>query len=212
MTVFNTAAGTRVVLTGTNLSSVTNVTVTNFFGPEDVGPENTGFTKDSPTQITVRVPSDAITGPIGIFSPGGFAAGPNDLVITPVAVPHVSTVTPLNGTVGSTVVLTGINLKAPLTKVLFNGISTNFTVDSPTQIRATVPAGVGTGSVTVSVITAGGIVYPSCQVLRSMLYPLRHDRPAPGSGNAGSAIILPAPICRIPRPCWSTAYWPPSST
>jgi uncharacterized repeat protein (TIGR03803 family) len=53
-----------------------------------------------------------------------------------------------SGKVGATVIILGTNLTGA-TKVSFNGIAAKFTVISSTEIKATVPAGATTGTVTV---------------------------------------------------------------
>jgi uncharacterized repeat protein (TIGR03803 family) len=66
--------------------------------------------------------------------------------------PFVTT-TPSSGAVGSTVYILGTNLTGS-TAVTFNGISAKFTVESSSEIKATVPKGATTGNVEVT--TPGG--------------------------------------------------------
>lgn len=61
---------------------------------------------------------------------------------------------PSNGPAGSAVTITGTNL-LNTTGVRFNGVSATFTVDSDTQLTATVPAGATTGPIGVTT-PAGG--------------------------------------------------------
>ena len=63
--------------------------------------------------------------------------------------PVITGFSPTGGVVGSTVVITGKNLNVTAS-VKFNGTSAAFTINSSTQITATVPAGATTGAVTVS--------------------------------------------------------------
>ncbi len=63
--------------------------------------------------------------------------------------PVVTSFTPTSGTGGGLVVLTGSNL-AGSTSVKFNGLSSSFTVDSATQITATVPSLATTGKISVT--------------------------------------------------------------
>ena len=56
---------------------------------------------------------------------------------------------PTNGTVGSTVTITGTGLSL-VSSVMFDGTSAAFTVNSATQITATVPAGASSGAITVA--------------------------------------------------------------
>jgi uncharacterized repeat protein (TIGR03803 family) len=66
--------------------------------------------------------------------------------------PLVETV-PTGGKVGSSVLILGNNLTGT-SSVMFNGVAAKFTVESDTYIKATVPAGATTG--TVSVVTPSG--------------------------------------------------------
>lgn len=64
--------------------------------------------------------------------------------------PAINTITPSTGAIGSTVVINGTDFTGATT-LSFNGTNaTNFTVDSPTQITATVPVGTTTGPITVT--------------------------------------------------------------
>jgi uncharacterized repeat protein (TIGR03803 family) len=58
------------------------------------------------------------------------------------------TTTPVAGPVGQSVVILGNNLSGT-TSVTFNGVAAEFTVESDTYIRATVPAGASSGMVSV---------------------------------------------------------------
>jgi hypothetical protein len=68
--------------------------------------------------------------------------------------PFVKTL-PNSGKVGATVNILGTNLKSA-TSVSFNGTAATFTIVDKAQIRATVPTGATTGTVTVD--TPGGIL------------------------------------------------------
>jgi hypothetical protein len=67
--------------------------------------------------------------------------------------PVINSFSPAGGFAGTTVTITGLNFTGA-TQVRFNGLSASFTVDSPSQITATVPAGATTGPI--SVQTPGG--------------------------------------------------------
>jgi len=66
--------GTSVTITGVSLTQTTKVT----FG----GVKATSFTVDSDTQITVPVPTGAVTGKIVITTPGGTAASATAFTVT----------------------------------------------------------------------------------------------------------------------------------
>src|SRR6476661_4047147 len=73
----------------------------------------------------------------------------NDLTLMPV-LPTVTSFTPTRGPWGTSVVITGTNLTGA-TAVSFGGtVATAFTVNSATQITATVPVGAATGIVSVT--------------------------------------------------------------
>jgi hypothetical protein len=63
--------------------------------------------------------------------------------------PTITGFTPASGAAGTAVTITGTNLGGA-TAVAFNGTSATFTVASATQINTTVPAGAGTGPITVT--------------------------------------------------------------
>jgi subtilisin-like proprotein convertase family protein len=138
------AAGTQVVITGTNLAGATGVS----FG----GTAATQFTVVSPTQITATVPPGAQSGPITVTTPTGSATSATPFQTTPA--PTITALSPTSGRVGTQVTITGTNLTGA-TQVTFNGIpATGVSVASPTQLTATVPTGAGAGTVTVT--TPGG--------------------------------------------------------
>jgi large repetitive protein len=68
--------------------------------------------------------------------------------------PGITNVSPASGNMGSSVVIKGTNF-AGASVVWFNGANAAFTLNSSSQITATVPAGAATGPV--SVIAPGGL-------------------------------------------------------
>jgi hypothetical protein len=100
------------------------------------------FTRDSATQITATVPAGAAAYPTvrwRVHWPGGGEAlHPTPFTVT---TPTLTGMAPAAGPVGSTVTLTGTNLVGA-SSVSLNFVSATFSVDSPTQITATVPSGV----------------------------------------------------------------------
>ncbi|WP_460504390.1 IPT/TIG domain-containing protein, partial [Hymenobacter agri] len=131
-------AGTTVIITGTNLTGATGVTFNGITAT---------FTVNSATQITTSVPSGASSGNVVVTGPGGTSNGLAFTVTAPL--PTLSSLSPTSGTAGTTVAITGTNL-AGATSVNFNGTAATFTVNSATQITATVPPGASTGTVTVT--------------------------------------------------------------
>jgi hypothetical protein len=68
------------------------------------------------------------------------------------AAPTVTSFTPTSGVVGTTVMITGAGFEdtSAVTAVAFNGVPATFTLDSDTQITATVPSTATTGPITVT--------------------------------------------------------------
>ncbi len=133
------ATGTVVSIFGSNLTA-TNVT---FNGVSAT------FTNISSTQISATVPSTATTGKIIITTAGGSVTSTSNFTVTPT----MSSFTPTSGTIGSSIVITGTGFSG-VTAVRFNNVISSFTVNSTTQITATVPSGATTGPV--SVTTSSG--------------------------------------------------------
>ncbi|MFR9754131.1 IPT/TIG domain-containing protein, partial [Nocardia sp. 004] len=112
------------------------------------------FTVVSDTQITATVPAGTGTVGVTVTTPGGVS---NSVAYTYLLVPTLASVVPGSGPVagGNSVTLSGTGFTGA-TAVLFGGIpAVSFTVVSDTQITAVVPA--GTGTVGVTVTTAGGV-------------------------------------------------------
>jgi hypothetical protein len=133
------APGTWITITGTKLTGATSVRF------KDV---STDFIVDSATQIRALVPEGATTGPLTVTTPEGAATSVNNFTV--LTSPTIAGFTPTSGSVGIRVTITGANLQGA-TGVSFGGVTaTQFTVDSPTQISATVPAGAATGKINVT--------------------------------------------------------------
>jgi len=133
--------GADVTITGVSLTQTSAVT----FG--DV--KATIFKVDSDTQATATVPTGAKTGKIGITTAGGTAASSGTFDVTP----QITSFTPTSGAVGTVVTITGVSL-TQTTKITFGGVAAIFTVNSDTQVTATVPTGAKTGKI--GITTPGG--------------------------------------------------------
>ncbi|MFF7459735.1 IPT/TIG domain-containing protein [Kitasatospora sp. NPDC008115] len=144
------AGGTTVTITGTNLTGATAVN----FGAVAA----TAFTVDSDTQITATVPAASAAGPVDVTvtTPGGTSAPGKFTYDAPA--PAVSGIAPDHGPLagGTVVTITGTNLTGATAVNFGTTAATAFTVDSDTQITATVPAASAAGAVDVTVTTPGG--------------------------------------------------------
>ncbi|HEX5761997.1 MAG TPA: IPT/TIG domain-containing protein [Solirubrobacterales bacterium] len=142
------AGGTQVTITGTDLTGATAVK----FGAANA----TSFTVESPTQIKATSPAGTGTVEISVTTPAGSSStGPCPFTYT--AAPTVSSLSPNQGpTAGATeVTIVGTNLTGASAVKFGAANATSFTVESPTQVKATAPAG-SAGAADVTVTTSGG--------------------------------------------------------
>jgi uncharacterized repeat protein (TIGR03803 family) len=108
------------------------------------------FTVHSDTYLTATIPAGATTGNITVTEPSSTLTSNKAFRVTP----HILSLSPASGPVGTSVVITGTSFTGA-TEVTFDcEKNTTFTVDSDTQITATVPAGAISGPIVV--MTAGG--------------------------------------------------------
>jgi len=127
-------------------------------------------------QLTVRFTSD-----YGVTT-AGFAAVVS--CIDPATLPVITSFTPSSGTMGTSVVISGINF-TPATSVQFNGVTASFTVNSDTQITAIVPAGVTVGPI--RVVTSVG----TAESTSNFTYPPPTITSfTPTSGDAGTSVVI----------------------
>ena len=103
----------------------------------------------SGTYLTATVPSGATTSFVTVTTSGGTLKSNKIFRV----IPQITTFSPTRGPVGKSVTITGESLTGA-TSVTFHGVEAKFTLDSYTQITATVPAGAKTGKIDVT--TPGG--------------------------------------------------------
>ncbi|MFY9558719.1 MAG: choice-of-anchor tandem repeat GloVer-containing protein [Terriglobales bacterium] len=105
----------------------------------------------SGTYLTATVPSGARTGLVTVTTSGGKLKSNKKFRVTP----QITSFSPASGPVGTVVTITGVSL-TQTTKVTFGGVvATSFTVNSDTQVTATVPSGAKTGKIVIT--TPGGM-------------------------------------------------------
>ena len=158
------------------------VTGGGFTGATDVafGGLSTTFVVDSDTQITATVPMGALTGKITVVAPGGTAVSTATFKVQP----SITGFTPASGPVGTTVVITGTAFTGA-TAVTFNGLpATTFTVDSYSQITATVPCCGASGKIKVTTPGGNGSSPSSFKVPASI------SGFSPGSGPVGTTVVI----------------------
>ena len=170
------SSGTSVVISGTNFTGATVVA----FG----GKAASSFTVDSAVQITATVASGTSTGMITVTTPGGTAT--SSIAFTIQIPPAITSFAPTSGPVGTSVVITGTSLTG-VTAVAFNGTpASGFTVNSATQITATVAAGTTSGPITVtspaaSATSANAFTVVGVPAIASF---------APTSGVVGTSVVI----------------------
>jgi hypothetical protein len=167
-------AGTTVDLYGGGFTAATNVT---FNGT------NASYTVDSDAEIHATAPSGATTGPISVSTPGGNATSSTSFTLIPP--PAIGTVAPMSGPVGTIVDLQGGGFTGA-TGVTFNGTNASYTVDSDSEIHATLPAGATTGPISVS--TPSGTTTSSSSF--TVIAPPAISGFSPASGHAGQQVTI----------------------
>jgi IPT/TIG domain len=198
--------GTSVVITGVGFTGANQV---RFNGTSAT------FTVNSDTQITAIVPAGATTGPISVTKQGNnTATSTTNFTVTPSPVPTITSFNPTSGTVGTSVTIIGTGFTGA-SEVTFNGTAAMFTVDSDTQITATVPAGATTGPIAVTTpggtatsATAFTVIEPTIHARRITLDLRRHlvarGRVTVTDGFADCASTVPVRIQRFRDGGWRT--------
>jgi len=166
--------GTRVTISGTNLTGATSVTF---------GAVSASFTVTSAFEIQATVPAGAKSGPLSVTTPGGTATSSS--AFTVVSPPTITGFAPTTGPVGTTVTISGTNFSGA-TSVTFNAVSASFTVTSAAEIQATVPAGATTGPL--SVTTPGGSATSSSAF--TVVSPPTITGFSPTSGSVGTSVTI----------------------
>ncbi|TMQ54210.1 MAG: tandem-95 repeat protein [Candidatus Eisenbacteria bacterium] len=168
--------GSEITLTGSHFTGATAVAFN--------GTAASTFTIDSDTQIQATVPSGAATGPISVSGPGGNGLSAASFVV--ITAPAIASFGPSSGATGTQVTISGTGF-AGTTSVTFGGVSSQYTVDSNAQIRATVPSGAVTGRIEVT-NPAGAI--QSAQDFTVTPPPPVVDSFQPSSGVASTEVTL----------------------
>lgn len=137
------------------------------------------FKNVSDTYMTAMVPAGAKTGAVTVTTFTGSLASDRNFQV----VPQVKSFTPASGVVGTSVVITGVSL-SQATAVTIGGKAATFTVNSDTQLTATVAAGAKTGPV--SVTTPGGTANSSVKFL--VVPQILNFTPA--SGPVGTSVTV----------------------
>jgi hypothetical protein len=109
-------------------------------------------------------------------------------VPAPTPAPTPTSFAPASGPVGTSVILAGTNFTGA-TAVKFNGTAASFTVNSATQITATVPAGASTGTIAVTTPSGTGTSTTSFTVTVPPAAPTLTSF-TPTAGPVGTTVTL----------------------
>jgi uncharacterized repeat protein (TIGR03803 family) len=134
------AAGQTVEILGDGLTGASNVIF---------GSGSATFTLVSDTYMTAVVPDSGTTGTVTVTTPSGTLLSKQQFRVLPV----ILSFKPGSGPVGTQVTISGTGLTGA-TSVTFGGVKASFTVNSGTQVTATVPTGAKTGKIKIA--TPGG--------------------------------------------------------
>jgi large repetitive protein len=174
--------GTSVTITGSDLSGVDRV--------EFDGTDATFTINQAGTSITTTVPTGATSGALTVTDlggNGGTASCSSSFTVTATQTPTVTSFTPTSGPVGTSVTITGTNFTGA-TAVRFNGVTSTFTVNSATQVTATVPAGATDGSITVQNSAGTGTSSTSFDVTAVPAPAITSFTPT--SGPPGTSVVI----------------------
>ena len=124
----------------------------------------------------------------GASSTGGLSSNIATVYLTvnPCGIPVITSFSPGSGPAGTLVTLMGSNF-AGLTSVKFNGVSAVFTILSPTQVQATVPAGATTGPISATNSLGTGTTPTSFTVPSTVP---RITSFSPTSGPVGTVVTI----------------------
>jgi hypothetical protein len=168
---------TLVTIAGTNFGASQNASTVTFNGVQ------ASATNWSDTSVTAIVPSTASTGNV-VVTVNGTASNGVLFTVTPPN-PHITTVNPSSGAIGSSVTITGTGFSSVQgsSTVTFNGTVSPPTSWSPTSIVVPVPPGATTGNVQVTVggVASNGALFTVTPNITGL---------SPNSGSAGTSVVI----------------------
>ncbi|MFQ5603534.1 MAG: DNRLRE domain-containing protein [bacterium] len=136
-TPLNGPVGTEVTIAGRNFVDVSSVWLNGLLVDE--------FTLDSSSQLRLRIPGGASSGIFKVANPIGSDESAD--IFTVIYPPTVASFQPERGSPGTEVTIVGSNFSY-ISAVTFNGVpSSNFDIDSDSQLRAIVPGLASSGAI-----------------------------------------------------------------
>lgn len=180
------SGGTTVTISGSDFSGATAVR----FGAANA----TGFSINSPSQITAIAPAGVGTIDVRVTTAGGTSSTSVADQFTYVGAPAITGISPRSGPLGggNSVTISGTNLSGALAVKFGATNATGFTVNSASQITATAPAGMGSGTVDITVTTASGTSATSAadQYTYAAIPALSSLSPTSGPGSGGTSVVI----------------------
>ena len=174
--------GTTVTITGTNFvaTPLTSNTV-KFNGKQAT------VSSASTTQLVVTVPTGTTSGAVTVTVSNMTATGASYTVTTP---PTITSFSPLNGAVGTTVTVVGTNYSATAINdsMSFNGVSATISTATTTHLTALVPDTATTGPISVSVVGGGSVTSTTNYTVTTP--PLAITSYSASSGLIGSSVSI----------------------
>jgi len=177
------AVGTSVTITGTGFT--TGATASAVIFPGNI---SQAVVPGNDTTITTTVPAGSTgTAALTVVDADGNGTSAATFTSAAVAIPTITSFTPLSGAVGTSVVITGTNFGCT-SVVKFNATNaTTFTVNSATQITASVPTGATTGKITVT-NTAGSAVSTADFTVLTGIPTVTSFSPT--AGDVGTSVVI----------------------
>lgn len=169
--------GTQVTISGSGFTGASGVTFN--------GQAAAFFAQDDQTIIT-QVPVGASTGPISV-TVGGNTATSTGIFTVDAAIPSITTFTPVSGTVGSNVNITGVNLNVVDSITFANNVRATVTPVSATSVIVVVPAGAVTGPIT---LHYQGNTYPSANPFTITAGVPQVNGFTPNTGPTGTTVTI----------------------
>ena len=170
--------GAVVLINGTGLSAVSSVRFN--------GVEAAGFTASS-TQITATVPAGATTGKVSVTNIAGTAQSAATFTVTTAPAPTITSLSANQGPRGGTITINGTDFTG-VTAVRLGSqtlAAGAYTVNSATQITATVPSSAITGRW--YVVAAGGMAQSGTFTI---ILPPTLTSISPTSGPVGTSVTI----------------------
>ncbi len=131
--------------------------------------------------IFVSVSTNAITGPIRVDAPAGSATTSSNFAV----LPNIYSFSPIAGPIGTSVIITGVNLNEGLSSIKFSNVVAVFQPPAFGSVTSTVPALAVTGPI--SVTTSNGTITTGTNLF---YLPAKISSFTPTNGAGGTVVTV----------------------